>query len=191
MTKGEDPTRLSDVLVKALRTNSSFTDTSFTVTDLYQQILPFRHWRRELGIDTNQEYELGLMRLLSNSPAYLDVEERLRDEMAKELANQTPNPARLREFPDSRIVINGAALAKEIEKYDAARPAANPTQSAHRCRFCAGALPGAFSRALNYCPHCGQNLRVLNCPACGAEFEAGWKFCAACGKSVDSLRGTG
>jgi hypothetical protein len=28
----------------------------FTVGELHQQILPYRHFRRELGLETNQEY---------------------------------------------------------------------------------------------------------------------------------------
>lgn len=50
------------------------------------------------------------------------------------------------------------------------------------CRFCNGSLPGG--RRITFCPHCGQNLTVQHCPACGTELEMGWKFCTTCGRSV-------
>jgi predicted RNA-binding Zn-ribbon protein involved in translation (DUF1610 family) len=50
------------------------------------------------------------------------------------------------------------------------------------CSFCGGTLPEG--RAVIYCPHCGNNLSVSRCPACGGELEKGWKFCVSCGRSV-------
>jgi predicted amidophosphoribosyltransferase len=39
-------------------------------------------------------------------------------------------------------------------------------------------------RNITYCPHCGQNLTVVNCPACGTELDVGWKFCTTCGRAA-------
>ena len=39
----------------------------FEVAELYQNILPYRHHRRELGLDTNQDYEQVLLQLLSGA----------------------------------------------------------------------------------------------------------------------------
>ena len=39
----------------------------FEVAELYQNILPYRHHRRELGLDTNQDYELVLLQILYRS----------------------------------------------------------------------------------------------------------------------------
>jgi len=50
------------------------------------------------------------------------------------------------------------------------------------CRYCGGALPEG--RNISYCPHCGQNLTVVNCPACGTELDVGWKFCTTCGRAA-------
>jgi hypothetical protein len=48
-----------------------------------------------------------------------------------------------------------------------------------RCSFCGGKLPGG--RAVNFCPHCGQNQSMNKCPDCQAELEIGWKHCINCG----------
>lgn len=51
------------------------------------------------------------------------------------------------------------------------------------CRYCAGELPD--SREAHFCPHCGQNLSVKQCPACSTELEVEWQFCITCGRQVE------
>ena len=186
--------RMFQVMVRAIQAKQpSLLVAPFTVGELHQQILPYRHFRRELGLETNQEYELILMELLTGARGYLDVDERLRDELGKELLASSPEPSRVREFAESHVAINAAALAAIPQ----ARPGAEAPRTSTgarpsspiaidsgppRCRYCGGDLPPG--RPLHFCPHCGQNLQVKNCPACGAEVEAGWRFCVACGKTV-------
>ncbi len=200
--------RMFHSLVRVVREKyPAFLTGSFTVADIHQQILPYRHYRRELGLETNQEYELVLMELLTGARGYLDVDERLRDELGKELLSASPEPSRVRDYADSSVSLNPAALstlpagvadarsasvpqsapsaasqAASSAASKAALAAAPSSASTHRCRYCGGDLPAG--RVLKFCPHCGQNLQVRNCPACGAEAEAGWRFCVACGKSV-------
>ena len=57
------------------------------------------------------------------------------------------------------------------------------------CRYCSGALPPG--RRTVFCPHCGQNLTVQRCPACGTELEVGWKFCITCGRGMGGGGGGG
>jgi hypothetical protein len=59
-------------------------------------------------------------------------------------------------------------------------PAASST--APRCSHCGGALPSG--RAVNFCPHCGQNQALTHCPQCQSELEAGWRHCVNCGAAV-------
>jgi hypothetical protein len=66
-----------------------------------------------------------------------------------------------------------------------ASPEAAPAHARHTgcgCRYCSATLPE--SRAVSFCPHCGQNLTVRQCPACSAELDLGWRFCVCCGRSV-------
>lgn len=51
------------------------------------------------------------------------------------------------------------------------------------CRFCGGKLPE--SRKLTFCPHCGVNLTVRQCPACSTELEVNWRFCVTCGRGSE------
>jgi hypothetical protein len=181
----------------------------FEVAELYQTILPYRLHRRELGLDTNQDYEMALLELLSGARGYLVVDDRMRDALRKELASANPDPSVLREFAAAHVALASDAVRRldTIEGRDGARseptpaaPPATPAPASPRrttgsqprtvtvagtgepCRFCGGALPSG--RQLTFCPHCGQNLTVINCAACGTELELGWNYCTTCGRAV-------
>jgi double zinc ribbon protein len=255
----------------------------FEVAELYQNILPYRHHRRELGLDTNQDYELVLLQLLSGARDYLVVDDQMRERLARELASTHPDPGAFREFSTSQIALSPAAVrrvqsgvlgdaepvlatagratsteptqrfaphrAQAAAGMTASAPSAaapnsgpitapaprrapapipasvSPTvpaapgpaatsastastpttapraaatvatgarptntivpQAGELCRYCNGALPAG--RRITFCPHCGQNLTVVNCLACGTELELGWKFCTTCGRPAASV----
>jgi Double zinc ribbon len=59
------------------------------------------------------------------------------------------------------------------------RSDADPTAM---CLYCGGALPAG--RQVNFCPHCGQSQRPLQCPSCHADVEYGWRHCVSCGATL-------
>src|SRR5919109_2978863 len=75
----------------------------FEVLELYQHLIPYRHNRRELAIDTNQDYEVALCRLLSGERGYLVVDSAMRDTIRRELSSPNPNTAIFREFAAARV----------------------------------------------------------------------------------------
>src|SRR5690242_7072811 len=75
----------------------------FDVAELYQTILPYRHHRRELGLETNDDYEITLTELLSAARDYLIVDDQLRDALKQELAATNPDPSVFKEFARSRV----------------------------------------------------------------------------------------
>lgn len=223
----DDLDRVFHRLVQNIKARSSeHPDRPFTVAELYEQLIPYRHNRRELGIETNQDYELAVMRLLSGERDYILGDEAMQDSLKKEIASQNPDTGAFREFANTQISIapqalenrpergktpaaqrpavsDGASLAataavKDTARLDrrvedgsgtaaAARPGKVPgfggtadAGAPQGCRYCSGTLPEG--RAVTFCPHCGQNLALHQCPACGAEMEQGWKFCIGCGR---------
>jgi hypothetical protein len=229
----------------------------FEVAELYQNILPYRHHRRELGLETNQDYELVLLQLLAGARDYLVVNDEMRGRLARELASPNPDPGVFREFSTAQIALSPAAVRRfqngapntepalvTVGASEAAPPRTAPPRAANatpvstaprssssaataptlaaqpaprrasappsssasappraaaapvvartpqsiapeageQCRYCSGALPAG--RRITFCPHCGQNLTVVNCLACGTELELGWKFCTTCGRPV-------
>lgn len=258
-------------LVQTLRASQPQLVTgAFDVAELYQSILPYRHHRRALGLESNQDYEMVLLELLSGARGYLLVEERMRDALTQELSTPNPDPARFREFGSSQVMIAPGAA----ERIDAvasgadstaastaaapsgghaapraatrqpppqqersappppppmrpptpAKPPSQPhqpsqqdsgagvsrgrvptpagtagrlstpihqrgvvAQGGEKCRYCSGELPAG--RLVVFCPNCGQDLSIRNCPACGSELELGWRFCVSCGRSVAAEQG--
>jgi hypothetical protein len=236
----------------------------FTVADLNQTILPYRLHRRELGLETNDDYELALTELVSGSRDYLIVDDKLRDTLGAALAEVNPDPSAFKQFAQSMVALSPSALrsldigldesakparstppaeprtasvpqapppvpapraggsSERPKQRPAAPPAAPPPpsppqppaeaappaptskatpptmptpttttktsggvrvvvpQAGDRCRSCSEPLP--TGRPITFCPHCGQNVTTLNCPACGSELELGWKFCPSCGR---------
>lgn len=181
--------RMYQVLVKTIRANHpAHVGSPFTVGELHQQILPFRHFRRELGLETNQEYELVMMELLTGARGYLHVDDRLRDGLSRELQSGSPDPSRIRDFADAQVSLNQQALggvaesAATIATRLSTPRSSSPLPDQSRCRYCGGELPEG--RDVRFCPQCGQNLQVRNCPACGGEIDENWKFCVSCGKAI-------
>lgn len=205
----------------------------FEVGELYQNILPYRLHRRELGVQTNQDYELALMELLSGAGGYLVVDGKMSDVLSAERKAASPNTARIRDFAAAHVALapealqqlsggmgsqtpagagrasqsSGAVAAQagasipasgtQTRAMEATAAAPNkpapgdPARRAPRpfriaeggedCTYCKGSLPGG--REISFCPHCGQDLTLVHCPACGSELERGWKFCATCGRA--------
>jgi len=226
----------------------------FTVAELHQSILPYRLHRRELGLETNEDYEITLSELLSGARDYLIVDESIRDRLRSELASKNPDPTAFKQFATSTVALSPNALRSLEAGPDddstplavealrpsqmtaetpvasappppithpprpapppppppppkaAPRPAPSPESASpsprvstsrspigsravvanagDRCRYCNELLPAG--RTITFCPHCGQNLTVVNCEACGTELELGWKFCPICGRPAAS-----
>jgi hypothetical protein len=217
----------------------------FTVQELYETLIPYRHHRRELGIETNQDYEIAVSRLLSGERDYLLADPEMRDKLQSELSTPHADPGAFREFAGAKVSLAPEALRRiraltvpagaGAPAQEAEAPAATSTASVagdppvagsgaavapapasgginvtfplssatagesarptpanlssllnisvpEGCQFCGGTLPEG--RAVIYCPHCGNNLSVSRCPACGGELEKGWKYCVGCGRSV-------
>jgi hypothetical protein len=248
----DDVERMYRHLVRTIRaTAPQLLTQPFRVSDLYSTILPYRLHRRELGLETNQDYEIALLELLSGARGYLVVDDRMREVLGGSLKSPNPDPALIRDFATSRVTLSPDELRQldgEGQPAASASPAAAParapaapiseadtapfsasvptagvptapsmqavgTPSASRtggtsasapatgsrrasrpitvaptgaqCPHCKGELPAG--RPINFCPHCGQDLTVRHCPACGSELEHGWKFCVTCGRAAAAV----
>lgn len=252
----DDVERMYRHLVRTIRaTSPQLLTQPFQVADLYATILPYRLHRRDLGLETNQDYEMAMLELLSGGRGYLVVDNRMREVLGESLRSPNPDPQLIREFASSRVALapealqqiepdasaasaasaptaptgtaiadagsgrpRAAAAGAPVQSAPAA-PAAAPTSASARpdgtssaprvtgtspsapatgsrraarpitvsptgetCPHCKGELPAG--REINFCPHCGQDLTVQHCPACGSELEHGWKFCVTCGRAA-------
>src|SRR5918997_937088 len=100
-------------LVRTIQSrNPEYLSRPFEVAELYQTILPYRLHRRELGLDTNQDYELTMLELLSGARGYLVVDERMRDVLRKELGSSSPDASVLREFATAHVALASDAVRR-------------------------------------------------------------------------------
>jgi predicted RNA-binding Zn-ribbon protein involved in translation (DUF1610 family) len=196
------------------------------VGEIFDSIVPYRTNRRPLELETNEDYDLLLMRLCAGQGGYFEmVSEPVQQQFALELQEPNPDLALLHELADADVRLGTEPLAhalgpdpeaafappeileEELPPVPAPAPAAaaapvpakdrpedalrfslpegdesaRPGRSA-RCSYCGGALPA--NRAVNFCPHCGQNQVYTRCPECQSEIELGWKHCVSCGHFV-------
>jgi len=282
----------------------------FEVAELYQVLVPYRLNRRELELETNQDYELVVTQLLAGERGYLKGDADMQQALRRELASPNPDTGAFRRFAAARVALSpdilrrldvrpdvrpdaGRAsadpptvpISREAEpvatrpvaadtptdvtitavtdgatprpaldelpahtttaeapdgdsspapsaprvlrpftvastppaavvpsptaspspqtvspqaaspqravRADAAPPSPPETMTAPSrqtktiagggsCRYCGGELPEG--RRITFCPHCGQNLTIIHCPACSTELDVGWRFCTTCGR---------
>ena len=101
----DDVERMYRHLVRTIRaTSPQLLTQPFQVSDLYSTILPYRLHRRELGLETNQDYEMAMLELLVGR-ARLSASWRTGCEQAlgDSLKSPNPDPALIREFASSRV----------------------------------------------------------------------------------------
>jgi hypothetical protein len=181
---------------------------ALTVGDLYQEVVPYRLIRTELGFAELAEYEHALLRLLSGEREYLETE---RPEVAEEFRRelQAPNPILgiYRDYaeigvqpnpfapqpgdltaPPPVVVAAPAAARVELpppaERTDpgasvTAEPAAPARPRPKPCPGCRSPLP--TDREARFCPFCGKCLVPVPCADCSAMMQPEWSFCATCG----------
>lgn len=102
----DDLDRLHRRLVHNIRmTRPEYLKIPFTVRELYEQLVPYRHNRRELAIETNDDYETAVARLLSGERGYVQSEPAMQDALRKELESPTGDPGAFKDYGDTTITL--------------------------------------------------------------------------------------
>ncbi len=197
------------------------------IAELYQRLIPYRTHRTHLGLDTHEDYEMVVLRLLAGERGYALVEPaEVREALLREARAVNPNTGFFKQYGNAKVTfdpghvraaLGGLAVGDEpagesepqppLEVDTAGEPAGggapeadaaaegmpfaledepaatvSPRMGSAPCSFCGGELP--IGRAVIFCPHCGQNVGVVHCPACGTELDFGWRFCITCGRQM-------
>ena len=77
----------------------------FEVAELYTTLVPYRHNRRELELDTNQDYEHALLRLLSGERGYLIGDPQMQADLRAELDLPNPDLTKFRAYSTTMVSI--------------------------------------------------------------------------------------
>jgi hypothetical protein len=108
----DDLDRLYRRLVHNVRaTRPEYLTIPFSVRELYEQIVPYRHNRRELAIETIDDYETAIARLLSGERGYVVADPAMQESLRRELASPTGDPGIFKDFADSTITLSPVAAS--------------------------------------------------------------------------------
>ena len=119
----DDLDRLYNRLVENIRSSyPEYMSRPFEVSELYQTLVPYRHNRRELQIDTNGDYEIALLRLLAGERGYLQGETAMHDMVKRELATPNPNSAIFREFAARQVSLGSDTPRTSAREESRAEP---------------------------------------------------------------------
>jgi hypothetical protein len=100
--------RFHMALVREIQANNAeLLRSPFSVAEIYQNLVPYRTHRDEIGVQMNADYEHALLRLLAGENDYLTIESRTaRQEIREELESPNPNTALYRDFAAADVRLN-------------------------------------------------------------------------------------
>jgi hypothetical protein len=100
--------RFHRALVREIQANNpEHLSAPFSVAEIYQNLVPYRTHRDEIGVEMNADYEHALLRLLAGERDYLSIESRTaRQEIREELESPNPNTGLYRDFAAADVRLN-------------------------------------------------------------------------------------
>jgi len=144
----------------------------FEVSQLYQQIVPYRTNRRELALHSSDEYELAVMQLLAGLRGYLQGDVELQKAMRTELASPNPDLTAFRVFASSTVLLAPEAL-RALERLPPGGDQ-SPTAASSRSPSELAALAGRATEAVEVSsehPHVRATPRAARPPGAPAAAE--------------------
>ena len=177
-------------LVRALQQNGAGYDRPITIAEIYQQLVPYRSGRGELGFGELAEYEHALLRLLSGERGYVEVElPQVREEFRRELAAPNPLLGLYRDYAAIEVRLTGPRPSS-VPRAEPPPPSVAPgptsavsssgAPASATCPGCGARLPSGPE--VRYCPQCGRAVRAVPCPECRTPIEPSWNYCVSCGR---------
>jgi hypothetical protein len=90
-------------------------ESPFTVAEIYQNLVPYRTHRDEIGVEMNADYEHALLRLLAGEGDYLSIESKTaRQEIQEELDSPNPNTGKYRDFAAADVRLNPDKVGEDM-----------------------------------------------------------------------------
>jgi hypothetical protein len=94
---------------------------TIAINELMDAVLPYRLVRRELGVDTAEDYEALLLQLCAGSGGYLQSDSATQAALAAELTKPLPDLALLRVYGDTHVVLRTDPLRTVLVRDPEAR----------------------------------------------------------------------
>jgi hypothetical protein len=206
----DELTRFARRLVEQLSASTEGVNRAVPIGQVREKILPYRTHRRALMLESVEDYETVLLRLVAGERGFVRTLPASAATRCQEvLAGANPDLAVLDEVADSTIQITSLAAAQivgdeaevvtrseamesrrtaEIAAVPAVPPAVTLSKakeqvsSDNECRHCHHAMPAG--RQIVFCPWCGERLIPFTCARCQTELDSEWRHCITCGAPV-------
>ncbi len=206
----DELTRFARRLVEQLSASKEGVHRAVPIGLIREKILPYRTHRRALMLESVEDYETVLLRLVAGERGFVrTLPAAAATRCQEELAGANPDLAVLDEVADSTIQITSLAAAQivgdeaevvtlseamesrrtaEIAAVPAAPPAVTLSKAKgqvsgdNECRHCHHVMPAG--RQMVFCPWCGERLIPFTCARCQTELDSDWRHCITCGAPV-------
>ena len=85
------------------------------IREIHERIVPYRTHRLSLGLDSNEDYEMTLLRLCAGEQGWATAfPQDAREAMVKEAASVNPNTALYRKYPAATVVLDPDRAAEVL-----------------------------------------------------------------------------
>jgi hypothetical protein len=175
------------------------------ISEIYQNLVPYRRYRTILGFETSEDYEMTLLRFFAGEGGFASVDPpEIQDSLIEEAGSINPNPAAFREYAAAQVYLNTAAVKTALQGPEAYAPP-GPAQETSRNSYAPTAPPPAETRP-SYAPEPHPipspltsapgyerdrepSPASLGCPHCGSPSPRGRvvRFCPFCGRSAETI----
>ncbi len=142
--------RLFRALVLRIRaTRPEHLSRAFEVGDILRIFVPYRATRAEVGVDSAEDYEVLVLRLLAGERGFLFTDDVMQDDIRRELDSGNPDLKTLQAYGTAKATLAQHAMRKVIEAEPAlaaavpVNPPAPPTSTAPAAATAIAAAPTA------------------------------------------------
>jgi len=176
------------------------------VSELYQRLIPYRTHRTNLGLDTHEDYEMVVLRLLAGERGYALVEPaEAREALAREVAAVNPDTGFFKHYSSAKVTfdpghvraaLGGLPVGEEEQATESVlelepQPplevdAVGDRADADAVESGAGADGMPFALEEETSPSVSPRIGSAPCSFCGGELPLGRAviFCPHCGQNV-------
>lgn len=203
----DDLDRLLQTLVEVIREGQpERLRAPFQVSELYQKIIPYRGFKKRLGFDTSEDYDMAVLRLLAGERGYASVEpEEVMEQLTLEAEAINPTPGFYREFAAASVTLNASAIRPTTSDREAYAPPESeqspPSIPTRQGPVAEGAATGSRTPVFEAVESASAGLagvgepRARSCANCTSALPTHrpLQFCPFCGARLTSLscRGCG